>query len=99
LFLRHSHTVGFWFPLLVLVAGYGIVLWRMPRTPSGLALGCAVVMWAFDLANKQTFFNHYLLPLGLLLIAVASAEVLPGASSPTRRQDAAVAAPPVRSAQ
>jgi hypothetical protein len=56
------------------------VLWRMPRTPSGLALGCALVMWSFDLANKQTFFNHYVLPLGLLLIAVAAADREPTAS-------------------
>ena len=37
---------------------------RLPRTPSGLALGSGFVIWALDLANKQSFFNHYMLPLG-----------------------------------
>jgi uncharacterized membrane protein len=72
--LRHGVRVGFWFPALVLLGAYCLVIWRLPRTPSGLALGCAVVMWAFDLSNKQTFFNHYMLPLGLLVIALAVAD-------------------------
>jgi hypothetical protein len=67
-------TVGFWFLAVFVVAAYAVVLWRAPRTPSGLALGCAVVMWAFDLANSQTFFNHYILPIGLILVALAVAD-------------------------
>jgi hypothetical protein len=74
LFLRHGDRVGFWFLGLIMGASYALVLWRVPRTPAGLALGASVVMWAFDLANKQTFFNHYMLPLGLLLIAAAVAD-------------------------
>ena len=73
LLLRHGVTVGSWFLLAALVATYALVLWRLPRTASGLALGGAVVIWAFDLANTQTFFNHYILPLGLLVIALAAA--------------------------
>jgi hypothetical protein len=73
MFLRHGVTVGSWFLLVVLVGAYALVLWRVPRTASGLALGGAVVIWAFDLANTQTFFNHYMLPLGLLVIALAAA--------------------------
>jgi 4-hydroxybenzoate polyprenyltransferase len=73
LLLRHGIHVGFWLVAVALVVSYALVLWRLPRTPAGLALGCALVMWAFDLTNKQTFFNHYMLPLGLLLIAVAAA--------------------------
>jgi hypothetical protein len=76
-FARHGVTLGFGVTLVVLVLAYGVVLWRVPRTASGLAIGCAVVMWAFDLANKQTFFNHYTLPLGLLLVALAVAEASP----------------------
>lgn len=74
LLLRHNVTVGFWFLAVFVVAAYAVVLWRAPRTPSGLALGCAVVMWAFDLANSQTFFNHYILPIGLILVALAVAD-------------------------
>jgi hypothetical protein len=74
LLLRHNVTVGFGFLAVFVVAAYAVVLWRAPRTPSGLALGCAVVMWAFDLANSQTFFNHYILPIGLILVALAVAD-------------------------
>jgi hypothetical protein len=44
-------------------------------------------MWALDIANKQTFFNHYTFPLGLLVIAVAAATGEQQASddAPTRR--------------
>jgi hypothetical protein len=77
LLLRHGVTVGGWFLAIALVAAYALVLWRVPRTPSGLALGCAAVMWTFDLANTQTFFNHYMLPIGLLLIALAAADPPP----------------------
>jgi hypothetical protein len=72
--LHRGDSVGSWFLALALVGAYALVLWRVPRTPSGLALGSAVVMWAFDLANTQTFFNHYVLPLDLLLIALAAAD-------------------------
>jgi hypothetical protein len=73
-FARHGHVVGFWFTATLLAITYAVVLWRSPRTLAGLALSCGVVMWAFDLANKQTFFNHYTLPLGLLVVAVAAAQ-------------------------
>jgi hypothetical protein len=81
-FARHGVTLGLGFTLVVLVLAYALVFWRVPRTTSGLAIGCAVVMWAFDLANKQTFFNHYTLPLGLLLVALAVAD-----PSPLERDD------------
>jgi hypothetical protein len=74
LFARHGGTVGFWFLLSFLAVAYLLALVRLPRTPSGLALGSALVMYALDIANKQTYFNHYELPLGLLVIAVAAAE-------------------------
>ena len=72
LLLQHGHKVGFWLLAAALVAAYAIVLVRVPRTPSGLALSCALVMWAYDLANTQTFFNHYVLPLGLLVVALGT---------------------------
>jgi hypothetical protein len=104
LLLRHGTTVGSWFVILLLLAAYALVLWRAPRTPSGLALGCALVMWTFDLANTQTFFNHYVLPLGLLVVAVATADA-PGAEPaplairrPRQPVDSAVE-PPAHSAR
>jgi hypothetical protein len=86
LLLRNGDHVGFWFVAVMLTGAYALVLWRLPRSLSGLALGGAIVMWAFDLANKQTFFNHYMLPLGLLLIAVAAAD--PPSGEPQRPMDA-----------
>ena len=73
LLLRHDVAVGFWFTLLVLAVAYAAVLVRVPRSTSGLALGSAVVLLGLDLANKQSFFNHYTLPLGLLVVALAAA--------------------------
>jgi hypothetical protein len=102
LLLRHGTTVGSWFVILLLVAAYALVLWRVPRTPSGLALGCAVVMWTFDLANTQTFFNHYVLPLGLLVLALAiaderSAQRVPSANRRPRQPVDSAAEPPAHS--
>ena len=73
LLARHDIHVGFWFTLLALAVAYAVVLWRVPRNPSGLALGSAVVLLALDLANKQSFYNHYTLPMGLLVVALAAA--------------------------
>jgi hypothetical protein len=85
--LRHGIHAGFTLTLVVVGLAYAVAVARLPRTPSGLALGCALVMWALDIANKQTFFNHYTFPLGLLVIAVAAATGEQQASddAPTRR--------------
>jgi hypothetical protein len=77
LFSRWGFTVGFWFPLLALLATYLIVWRRAPRNPAGLALSSALVMWTLDVANKQSFFNHYTLPMGLLVVAVAATDRAP----------------------
>ena len=73
LLLRHDIAVGFWFTLAALALAYALALVRVPRTASGVALGSALVLLALDLANKQSFFNHYTLPLGLLVVALAAA--------------------------
>lgn len=70
--LRHGVTVGFWFPLAGLLASYAACL-RAPRTAVGLALGSALVLWTVDATNKQSFFNHYTLPLGLLVLGLTAA--------------------------
>ncbi len=69
---RHGITVGFWFPLVALLGSYAACL-RAPRTATGLALGSALVLWTIDATNKQSFFNHYTLPLGLLVLALTAA--------------------------
>lgn len=71
--LRHHVTVGFWFTLLGLTLAYAVTVLRAPRTMAGLALSCAAVLWAVNLVNKQSFFNHYQLPLGLIVVAIACA--------------------------
>src|SRR5206468_3475758 len=71
LFERHGSAVGFWLALVVLIATYAVAVARLPRTMSGLAVGCAMILWGFDLTNKQTYFNHYWLPLDLLVLALA----------------------------
>jgi len=70
--LRHGITVGFWFPLAALLGSYAACL-RAPRTAAGVALGSALVLWTIDATNKQSFFNHYTLPLGLLVLALTAA--------------------------
>ncbi len=84
LLVRHGHRIGFWLAVVLVVGAYLIAWARVRRTPSGLALSCALVMWAFDLANKQTFFNHYQLPLGLLVVALATAESRRGSTGASR---------------
>jgi hypothetical protein len=87
--LRHGVTVGFWFLLLFIAIAYALTFTRIERTPSGLALGCALVMLALDVANKESYFNHYLLPLGLLVIAVAAADRVPAERAAAREPAAA----------
>jgi hypothetical protein len=43
---------------------------RVARTAQGFVTGCALVLLAVDLTNKQTFFNHWSLVTGLLIVAV-----------------------------
>lgn len=45
----------------------------LPRTALGFAVGAVLVQYVFDIANKQSFFNHWWLVSGLLLLAVATA--------------------------
>jgi len=71
--IRQDVETSFLFLLVALGVAYGLVLWRVPRTLAGLALGSAFVMLTLDLANKQSFFNHYTLPLGLMVVALCAA--------------------------
>lgn len=70
--LAHAGVhVGFWLLVLTLVGVYALILRRLPRTTAGLAIGCALVLYGYDLANTQSFFNHYQLAAELLLASLA----------------------------
>jgi len=65
--------LGFGLLLAVLIGVYALVWWRVPRSVSGLALACGLVVCGYDLANTQSFFNHYQLAASLLVAATALA--------------------------
>jgi hypothetical protein len=71
---RAGIHLGFWLLVIVLLATYAVITRRAERTPAGLALSVALVLYGYDLANTQSFFNHYQLPAALLLAAVALGE-------------------------
>ena len=58
-----------------------LVLWRLPRDAYGFLLGSAVIMAAFNLTNKQSFFNEWALAAGLALAALVFHSVLVSDSS------------------
>jgi hypothetical protein len=57
--------------LALTVGGYALALRRLPRTPGGLLVGCGLVLAAFDLANKQSFLNQWLLAAQLVVAGLA----------------------------
>ncbi|HVQ90697.1 MAG TPA: hypothetical protein VMU51_06645 [Mycobacteriales bacterium] len=58
--------------VLALTAGaYALALRRLPRTPGGLLVGCGLVLAGFDLANKQSFLNQWLLVAQLVVAGLA----------------------------
>ncbi|MCL9796953.1 glycosyltransferase, partial [Frankia sp. AgKG'84/4] len=61
-------TVGFLPALVALAAAYAGIWWARGNAV-GFCLGGALVTVVLDLMNKQTFFNHYTLPMGLLVLA------------------------------
>jgi len=67
-------------PLLLLAAAaaYAVALRRLPRDGAGLLFGWALTLAAWDLLNKQSFLNQWLLVAQLTLAALAlSATRLP----------------------
>lgn len=66
-----------WTPHFALVALVTLgtlcyVMWRLPRDERGFALGATFVLFAFSLANKQSFFNEWTLVLQLLVLSAAT---------------------------
>lgn len=62
---------GFSLTAVALCVAYGLA-WRARGSAAGFAAGAALVIVALDLTNKQTFFNHYTLAMGLIVIALAA---------------------------
>jgi hypothetical protein len=78
LLAHHGIVVGFALTAAGLLGAYLVIGLRVARTAQGFVTGCALVLLAVDLTNKQTFFNHWSLVTGLLIVAV----VLHGQAKP-----------------
>jgi hypothetical protein len=72
LLLRSGIEMSFLPMLVALLGAYLLCLLRLPRDAAGFCLGGALVLWTLDLLNKQSFYNHYTLPLGLVVLAIAA---------------------------
>lgn len=79
-------------PLLLLagLAAYALAVTRLPRDGAGLLLGWAAILAAWDLVNKQSFLNQWLLVAQLAVAGLALAAA--NATSETRQTSAAVGA-------
>lgn len=87
LLLRHGHAVGFGLAATAVVLAYVVALARLPRTAAGFAVGGALVELAVDVTNKQSFFNHYTLPMALLVIGLAAQSARPRQPTGDRMTD------------
>jgi hypothetical protein len=63
----------------LVVGAYLLAVRRLDRSLAGLVLGCALVFVAFDLANKQSFENQWLLACQLVVAALACRAAAAGA--------------------
>jgi hypothetical protein len=82
--------------VLALVAGAYLLAFRfLDRSVAGLVLGCGLVFAAFDLANKQSFENQWLLASQLLVVAVACRALERPPPEPAAAGEAGGAARPV----
>ncbi|WP_232304071.1 glycosyltransferase [Pseudofrankia sp. DC12] len=63
--------VGFGVTAVALAAAY-LLAWRARGDATGFAAGGALVLLTMVELNKQSFFNHYTLPMALLVLAVAT---------------------------
>jgi len=76
--------------LALIAAGYLLAVRLLDRPVSGLVFGCGLLFAAFDLANKQSFENQWvlacqLLVLGLACRAAEAARVAPPPTGAERR--------------
>jgi hypothetical protein len=59
----------------------------LDHSTAGLVLGCGLVFLAFDLANKQSFENQWLLASQLVVAALACRAIQPSLSLPADMLD------------
>jgi hypothetical protein len=69
------------------VAAYLLAHRYLDRSTASLVLGCGLVFAAFDLANKQSFENQWLLACQLLVAALACRAIQPSLSLPADMLD------------
>jgi hypothetical protein len=68
--LSHAGVTAGFAPMVVaLVCAYGLA-WRVRGDAAGFCAGAAVLLLTLDVMNKQSYFNHYTLPMALLVMAV-----------------------------
>jgi len=69
------------------VGAYLLAHRYLDRSTASLVLGCGLVFAAFDLANKQSFENQWLLASQLLVAALACRAIQPSLSLPADMLD------------
>ncbi|MBX6391093.1 MAG: glycosyltransferase [Frankia sp.] len=74
----HHFGVELGFPVTAagLVGAY-LLAWRARGDAAGFAAGAALVLLTTAVLNKQSFFNHYTLPMALLVLAAAACAAIP----------------------
>lgn len=77
---RHGITLGFGVTLVFLLLAYAVCFGLLPRDAVGFAAGSGLVQLALDVFNKQSFFNHYTLVMGLFVIALVAGSRVPTVS-------------------
>jgi len=90
---RYGITLGF-APIAVVLAASYLLAWRPRGDAAGFCAGSALVLLTLDVMNKQSFFNHYTLPMGLLVLTVAALDGGPGPGAPAAPEPAGSAARP-----
>jgi len=70
-------TLGFGVTAVALAVAY-LLAWRARGDAPGFAAGGALVLLTAVELNKQSFFNHYTLPMALLVLAVATTAAAAG---------------------
>lgn len=83
---RHGITLGFGITIAVLAVTYGLAVLGLRRNAVGFAAGGGLVELGLDVFNKQSFFNHYTLVMGLFVIALVAGARAGPAPSGTRRE-------------
>ena len=58
--------------VVMTAAVIAVCAFRLPRTATGFVAGATATQFVFDLLNKQTFFNHWWLVSGLLLLTITT---------------------------